>query len=418
MATTYQDIGSEIDDNRKDTTSGSIDTPTKIRAINGALRWLLRNFKLPASIRSADINFFSDTPEYSLASTAPDFMDSADLRIKEEKDHKKYFTYYNPEELAWKYGRGLVSRDAFTVETRDGVHYLRILHQSKYSDVMLHDCESLTSSGTWSANTTTSDATNLTVDTIEFHQGSASLNFDVDVSQHSNDYAELTLIGMTALDLSDYENLGAARLRLWIPSGFTVTSVLMRWGNGNTASSWTDYWEKSVTVDHAGGAFSAGNKNLLSFDWASATKTGAPDPAAVTDLLVRVVYAASAADATDFRLDDIRMARKELLSFRYFSSYVSKTSAGVWQEEGTATSDVAFFSGVHDELIDVVSQEATRRIARQMEDDDLYKEVVLELKESVRSISKSYPSRHRKRLTGTFKVKGMNFNRRARLSSD
>ena len=119
---------------------------------------------------------------------------------------------------------------------------------------MLNDFDSLiTGGGTWTLDTTNGDGTNLTVDTNEYKQGSASLNFDVDVSQTANNKVILYNSTLTEMDLSSYEDLAAFIFWVYIPDVTYFSSVTLYWGSDSS-----NYWSATVTTDMNGTAWASG----------------------------------------------------------------------------------------------------------------------------------------------------------------
>lgn len=233
---------------------------------------------------------------------------------------------------------------------------------------LVHGCDSLTSNGTWVADTADSDATNLTLDQLNFREGSGSFNFDVDVSQSGNDYAAIKNTTLTAIDLSSMEDLATVFLNVFIPDATNVTSILMRWG-----SSESNYWENSVT-----GAFNGTNIlsgwNECGIPWGGATETGTPDSTAITYLYVRVVYSASQADDTDFRVDNIRFATPKIYDFDYFSTSFVKTSAGAYQTFFSATDDQTLFEALDDDVLFYYTMQDAQLLKKEYEDFKINRE--------------------------------------------
>lgn len=211
-------------------------------------------------------------------------------------------------------------------------------------NLVLHSCDSFDGNGTWAADISSSDATNVSTDSVTKQVGAGSINFDVDVSQSGNDYAALSVSDMNSLDLTDYLNRGTAFMRLFIPDAANVTSVTLRWGSSASA-----YYETTVTANYSGVSLRTG-WNRLGFTWPTST-TGSPDITAINHLYVRVTYSSSQSDDTDFRIDDIMMAKPVQKELAYYSQYLVQTSASVLQGSFINTDDVSLLDDEDDDVL-------------------------------------------------------------------
>jgi hypothetical protein len=225
--------------------------------------------------------------------------------------------------LAQRYGKEFdlyKSNNTFAVEFNSGIKTLRISKQTT-AGTLINGMDSLTANGTWAA---AGGASNLAVDTIYKVTGSASLSFDVTGSTTS--YIENST--MTQLDLSEDENKSAIFVFVYIPTPANLTSVTLSWG-----SSDADYYTRTVTSAHPSTAFQTG-WNLLRFDWDGSTTVGTPVDTAID--YVRVSLAHTASDE-GYRVDSIYSKLPSIYEVVYYSKFLFRTSAGVWQE--TITDD-------------------------------------------------------------------------------
>ena len=128
------------------------------------------------------------------------------------------------------------------------------------------------------------------------------MNFDIDVSQSANHYADIYITDMTAINLSEYDSNGFMFLWVYTPDVTYVNQFTLRWGSANT-----DYWSDSVTTQHDETIFANG-WNVLKFSWrdaAIAGPTGSPNSSALDYIMLRIQYTSSQVDMTDVRVDDI-----------------------------------------------------------------------------------------------------------------
>lgn len=216
------------------------------------------------------------------------------------------------------------SNNTFAIESRDNVRYLRA-QKSVGQSATIDTGASLTANGTWAAS---GDASNLTVDGLNYLTGSASLNFDVAAS---GSLAVLTRTNTTAEDLSEWEDISSFFIWAYLPDASDVTNLILRWGNDAS-----NYWSVTVTAQHDATSFRDG-WNLLRFDWNGATETGTPASASVDYWYVGVTYDGTV--ETDYRIDSIVLRRGELYEMVYYSNYLFQNSSGVWLEKPTASDD-------------------------------------------------------------------------------
>lgn len=216
------------------------------------------------------------------------------------------------------------TQQKFTIQYNASVKTIRI-EKGLIAATVLNGANDLTANGTWAAG---SSASNLTLDTLNYVYGGGSLNFDVSAGgAGSTGYLENST--MTAVDLSELEDQGTLFAWAYIPDTSIITNFILRWG-----SSSANYWSVTTTTGFGGVAFQTG-WNLLSFAWDGAAETGTPDSSAVDYLRFTVTYNGTA--ETDLRLNSITAQNGAIHEIEYYSKYLFRTSAGVFQE--TVTDD-------------------------------------------------------------------------------
>jgi len=213
--------------------------------------------------------------------------------------------------------------NTYRIQHNSGTKSLRV-SKSLTAGKLLNECDSETANGTWAEGT---GASNLVVDEIYFITSAASLKFDVGAT---GGYIENA--SMTQVDLIDYIGQGYLFLWLYIPTSAALsalTSVSLRWGSSDLA-----YYSKTTTQGHFS-AFQVG-WNLVSFDWSSATLTGSPTATAYDYLRVTITTTSA---INDFRVDSIIVKLPSIWEVEYYSKYLFRSSAGVWQEQITSIDD-------------------------------------------------------------------------------
>ena len=246
------------------------------------------------------------------------------------------------------------SNNSFTISYDSGVKSLRFSKDTAYPRKVLHNLNSITSNGAWAADGT--DASNLTADTKNKAQGSASFNFDL-LGVGTTGYIENSTL--TAVDLSDEEDQSKVFVWVYIPDTSIITNFILYWGSSSTA-----YWSATVTSPHDTSSFKTG-WNLLAFDWNGATETGSPSSSAVDYLRLTVTYDGTA--ETDLRVDEISCSRGELFEIVYYSDCMFRTSAGVWQTHTSADSDIL---NVDEDGFQIYVLECLIAIAQQLQGTD------------------------------------------------
>jgi len=405
MATTVSAVQTLVNQFIQDTSTVSVTAADRLAAISMAAAELLTELNLPQSVLSYNFSYYDGINYYKLSSDIPSHIEPGELRRKAGLNTRAVpFSRKDPNEMNYIIDSGS-GEDAFAIEQRDGSQYLVINHQSAYSAALVHDCDSLTNNGTWAVDATNSDATNLTLDDVEYTQGSAGFNFDIDVSQSGNNRATISTSDMTAIDMSDDENLSSLVFDVYIPDVTYISSFTTYWGDSASA-----YWSGSATTEFNGNAFVAG-WNTVKVDWADTTMTGSPDATDIDYIRIDMNYNASQGDDTDFRIDNIRMIRPETLTYLYQSSYVGANSSGTKLLAFTATADVPFYSGAFDHFNIAVARRAAAILFDQM---GMHADADREngyYTNEINKYRKKFPSVHQKE-SKRFKTKWSSFRRR------
>lgn len=193
-------------------------------------------------------------------STITDISPAGGRRYENEAS----FTLTDPMTIARDYSNTGID---YAIEYRMGLKLLRV-QPGIIADtpVILHDCNSLTDSGTVTAS---GDAGNLDVNTVFYLNGTGAVDFDITPSA-GNAYIEFALTD--AVDISSLTRDGSFTAGVYVPSELVgkLTSVTIRVG-----SSSSDYYQMTATKTSYGGDFVEGY-NIVRFVRRSATTTGTP----------------------------------------------------------------------------------------------------------------------------------------------
>jgi len=323
MSVTLANILTDSNERVRNSTTGSLDNSKRTRGINRTLEDLQDFADWDFTKRAKTFYFIDDVSEYSLenhvgatcqdndgATSIPDFKSPYDLRTDEA--HRP-FKYRDVKDVRHDI-RYKKSVNEYGV---DGD--LLVVNYPRQTSAQLHNCDSLTANGTWTAS---GDATNLTVDDVTYKEGSASLNFDVSAGTS----LILTNSTFTSKDLEQLQNKSHFILWVYLPTITNFTSIALRWGSSASA-----YWEKTETVPAGSQDLKVG-WNRFAFRWADATETGSPDVTAVDYARIAITYSASTTD-TDFRIDDLRVGKEVEMTLDYYSLAMVKDTAGDYQLE-------------------------------------------------------------------------------------
>lgn len=348
MAITLANVITNLDTYLGDSSTDRISQAERFQAITEATTWLLEELGNEHMVDTYPINFVDSINYYKVTNSIADLLVGGDLR-RTTGDHYQSFTRKSPREIATEISSNVKDDPSWAIERRDGETYVVINYNSKYVAKSLMTFDSLTERG--NTYSTTGDITNVTLDNIEYKQGSGSVNFDVDVSLSGGNGGYVIAALSDAFDLSEYEDLGTFLFDIYIPDVTYITSVTLEWGDG------VESYLGSTTTDSSGNAFVNG-WNTVKFDWNGASPTGAVDLTSINTFTFGLNYSASQPDDTDFRLDNLRITLPEVLTLHYVSWNVGENNSGTDITTFSAATDVPFYSGRYDQYRYAVAHKA------------------------------------------------------------
>lgn len=209
----------------------------------------------------------------------------------------------------------------FTIQWNNQVKTLRINDNSLPMGVTIDSCEAL---NTWA---TAGNASNLTVDNLNFASGSGSLSFDVTTGTGS-----ISETLASTLDLSAQINQSSLFYYLYLPTGSQLTSTEIRWGTDSS-----NYYSRSSTTTNEGTAFQTG-WNLIRGDWLGATVVGAPDSSDINYIYIGVTVTAN---QTGVKVDSIVSNMGLYRTLEYYSDCIFRNaSTGAFQQTVLDNSDL------------------------------------------------------------------------------
>jgi len=246
--------------------------------------------------------------------------------------------------------KALVNK-TLSIQGSEGSKIIKINWRSRQGKT-LNTLNSLTANGTWEAVGT---ASNVVLDTITKVSGSGSIRFDLAASGDGiqND-------DMTAVDLSDEDEVGDVFVWAYFSSVSALTSLTAFWGNDLD----TNYWTSTASTTQADGtAFKAG-WNLIKFSWSAATETGTVAPATIDSFKLTV---AATGAISNIRVDNIIFSIGRNFDLDYYSKYVFKNEAGTWISRPTTDLDEVVLDN---DAIQIYLLECLIAAAQQMEGED------------------------------------------------
>jgi len=328
------DIDTGFQDKIKNTVGSPLSQVERVRIFNNIIQTLQVLANWDPTKRIVAWDYLRNESDYSIVNDIgiTDFKD-----VKVLRDPNKIYERFAPDDegLVDEYIREQRVVNTYAVEERDNADILRVIYRGGNAITKLANMNSLTEDGTWSSDTTDSDATTLTLDTTRTKVGSGSFNFNIDVSQSGNNKANIRNTTLTPVDLTNLENIG--HFRAWLDFRqltaaqlALIDSVEIRFGDDTS-----NYWAITVTSAITGGSFVAG-WNRVSWDWNNATKTSSPTVASINYFELIINFGATMTDANNVRWDDLIVIEPVEMEMVYFSEFFVEKS-GVKQLEFTTS---------------------------------------------------------------------------------
>jgi hypothetical protein len=386
MATTVSTIQSKVNLFIRDTSLNSMSADDRLSAITIAVQELINEFGFDQTNLTYTLPFFNGVYEYNITTDVPYFLEPVSIERELGTGlNDKPFSRLARRDIIHHIDNNIGDKE-FSIEHKDENTIVTINLKPRYSGKLFDSCDSLTSNGEWVVDSSTSDATNLTIDNTSYKTGSSSFNFDIDVSQSINNKATIYNETIRPIDYSNDENLSSWIFWADIPDATDVTSYTLNWGTDSS-----NYWTGSATTDIMGNSLVDG-WNRIKIDWSDATKIGSPDASNIGYSSISINYDAGQGDDTDFRIDDIRLIRPEILTFTYNGWRVGSNSSGTDLLAFTATSDIPFYSGQYDFFDNYVAHKAASILfkALRLYEDAQFED--LEAEKEKRKLKNKFPS--------------------------
>lgn len=235
---TVQDILDQVGDYSGNYHTGTEDPNAKIRAVNRSIEYMKRRLGLPSDETIQSFYFSADQIFYPVNS---DFDESIQLLYNDYSLNTtdREWNFYSYPEVLKISGQPRNPRYSFT--TINGLKQLVMLGSNVRKGNVLFPFDSIDG---WTAE---DDASNLTVDTIQKYNGSASLAFDI---SNSSGTATLQKTGLS-LDLKDlFENHGRIKYWAWMTDN-NIDDITLK-----LMTDATNYYSITASLADDGTAFS------------------------------------------------------------------------------------------------------------------------------------------------------------------
>lgn len=314
-----------------DKSNGTIESGDQTILFNQAIRILQTTADVYGTQLDTDLDIFAAEKEYPVPSK---FKATIDLL---DRDNPVPHFRSRSAKVFWR--DRLIETDIVSQEFRRETQFLLVNSERGAGSVQVNNFDSVTADGTWAAVGGTG-VSNVTADTSVKKEGEASINFDVTAGT----VPAIENSTFTAIDLSAHEDKSTLFLWVFLPTISDITSVNLRWG-----STTSDYWDVTETDQFSGQDFVVG-WNRLGFAWNGASETGTPVASGIDMVRVTINYSVAVTD-TDFRVDDLTSKLPLTMTHFYYTTPMTKTTGGVYNDEFTAGDDVTVMLDSHDDLL-------------------------------------------------------------------
>ena len=316
-----------------DSSGGTVDSALIVEYANEGLRRIRRKFDIPPSTRKKLYDVFNGVYKYA----PPDgFKDLVNLNYQGTLPDDLNFERTTSNDF-W---RAYLDHNRFSTSSNGLNQTLLVrLIRPQLTNLQIQTCDTYNTDGTWLANTTTSDASNVRTDNLDFTEGTGSVSFDITVAQSVNDYAEIYNSTFSKKNLASptVEKVGVVFTDVYLPTA-SITSALLRWGTDSS-----NYYVSTVTTQYDGTPFAIG-WNTVGFDWVTATKVGTPTDSSIGYLLFRVAYPNTLTNQAGVKIDNIVCRERERLDLTYSSDYlVVDGITGTYKESFTSATDTSSY---------------------------------------------------------------------------
>jgi len=360
----------------------SMSEPRKVNAIDQSLRELRRKYQPAWTLKKTTLRVQKGVLLYPVnsnhgrlaflsSSKDGDFVDQPRFVFTSYKDFVEDSSYRNDLAEVWENGARMLA--------------VRNITDTNMTSVKLTEAE------TASEYAGSDDAGTPALDNVLFKTGNGSIRVPV-----TNSAGVATIVHTLASSATD-TNYKRKYYQIWVylPSAPTSIELRLRVDASN-------YLSKTVTTQHAGQEFVAGDWNLLSMDLNTATETGDVS----SGVFASEVVILNGAVTGNYHLDSSYLRGWTLLDYRFYSKNNVQNSSGV--EKELFTTDEASYDPT-DLLIgpdiwsDVVLHKAARFLLADQKEESIKNEVAGYFEEAEQELYNQYPDLTPRQTTETYR---------------
>lgn len=323
--------------------SGDYGSTDFVTAANRAVREVFLDIDLRSAKRKSALspNLFKDVYQYTSPSDLKGLkiidikpqvkrgrLDYWRLVTEEEFDRYKkeyHFDRYG-DEVEIQANENWLGSNLVAISTSDFVQKL-LLSRPVDDDTIIID--PLDAVGNW---VLFGDGTNLTKDSSNYIEESASINWDI--SSAGGTTAGIQNTSLDSFDISDYLMEGSVFVWAYITSTTNLTNFIIRIGNDSS-----NYYYITVTTNSESNSFHTG-WNLLRFSFVNKVETGSVTEASCDYVVLYMTKAAGKISETDYRFDSLMIKKGDHYDVIYYSKYGWQSSTGTYLENSTADTDL------------------------------------------------------------------------------
>lgn len=289
-------------------------------SLNEAARWLLNAIDPYETKRMTTIEnaVYDEVDKYYLPYDVKDnrVIDIRKQRYRTYRDSfdqvsNRTFDKYNST------GNGYGAIGTFTIESLDGIKFIRLKDHLQDSTLILNQCDNLTNNGTWNVYRSVS---NLQVDKLNYLSGNGSLRFNVSTSTSG----ALEVDGINPINLTDYMGTGAIFTWLYLPNPEFMSNMTIKFG-----SDPLNYYSYTVIGPHNNTVWLTG-WNLVKFPLDGLITTGNPNMQSIVN--VRFELQTTGQPMYNCNIDNIVVRNGFVYEIEYYSSFLfNNATTGLWQ---------------------------------------------------------------------------------------
>jgi hypothetical protein len=243
-----------------------------------------------------------------------------------------------------------IKNRTISIEGSEGTKIIRINWRARAGRV-LHNMNSISDNGTWSAVT---GASGVALDTIFKKSGSGSISFDLAATGGG-----IKNSTMSPVDMTNEDEVADIFVWVYLPST-SITSIAAIFGNDLT----TNYWTPTAQTTQADGTSLKVGWNLIKFSWSGATESGTVDPTTIDSFQLTINGSTA---INNIRVDNIIFSIGRNFDMKYYSKYLFKNTSGTYISQPASDDDSVL---VDNDSLPLFLYELLKEMAHQMEGTD------------------------------------------------